>query len=56
MKYKNLIIGVIVGLLLGGGIVFATQWSNFTLLSSGNIADGDDFLVRDVSDTTMAAT
>lgn len=56
-RFKQLIIGVLVGLLLGGGLVFAaTKWSDFTLLSAGNIADGDDFLLRDVSDTTLAAT
>jgi len=55
MKLKHLIIGVIVGLLLGGGVVLA-KWSDYGELTSGNIVDGDDFLVRDVSDTTLAAT
>lgn len=56
MKFKHIVIGVIVGLLLGGGVVLATKWSDFNLLSAGNIADGDDFLIRDVSDETLAAT
>lgn len=55
MKFKHLIIGVMVGLLLGGGIVLA-KWSDFGELTSGNVVDGDDFLVRDVSDTAMAGT
>jgi len=54
MKFKHLIIGVLVGLLLGGGVVLAAKWSDFEELTSGNIADGDDFLIRDVSDTPPA--
>ena len=33
-----------------------TQWSSYGELATDNIADGDDFMLRDVSDTTMAAT
>ena len=53
---KKLLIGVFVGLLLGGGFVLAAKWSNYGELTSGNIADGDDFLIRDVSDITLAVT
>jgi len=54
---KKLLIGVLVGLLLGGGALFAaTKWSDYGELTAGNMADGDDFLIRDVSDTSLAAT
>lgn len=43
-------------LLLLSLILIATKWSDYGELSTGTIADGDDILVRDVSDTTMAAT
>jgi hypothetical protein len=32
------------------------KWSDYGELASGSIADGDDFLIRDVSDFTFAAT
>lgn len=32
------------------------KWSDYEELTSGNIVDADDFLVRDVSDNTLGAT
>jgi hypothetical protein len=32
------------------------KWSDYGTLSSGNIASGDTFLIRDISDTTLGAT
>ena len=34
----------------------ADTWSNYASLTSGNVADGDTFLIKDVDDTSMAAT
>lgn len=32
------------------------KWSDYGTLAAGNVADTDDFLIRDVSDTSLAAT
>ena len=53
-SFRNILIGVLVGMLLGGGIVFAGKWSDYAELTSGNITDDDDFLLRDVSATPPA--
>jgi hypothetical protein len=37
-------------------LVVAAKWTDYGLQSAGNIADGDDFLVRDASDTSLAST
>lgn len=42
--------------MVGYGIALATLWSDYGELAAANIASGDDFLVRDVSDTTLGAT
>jgi len=55
MKKRYLILSVLIILGILAGIAFA-KWSDYAELASGNIADGDDFLIRDVSDVTMAAT
>ncbi len=34
---------------------YAATWQTYDALSVGNLADGDDFLIRDVSDTPPAA-
>lgn len=34
-------------------IVYAATWQSYSELSTGTMADGDDFLIRDVSDTSM---
>jgi len=33
-----------------------TKWSSYGPLTSGNIGDSDDFLVRDISDQTLGST
>lgn len=48
---RNILIGVCIGLLLGGGIVFGAKWSDYVEMTSGIIVDDDDFLLRDLSDT-----
>lgn len=50
---KKLIYGILFILLCVGLFVAATQWQNYSSLTT--IATGDDWLVRDVSDTTMDA-
>ena len=56
MKSKKLIIGILtIILFIGGGIAIAAMWHNYNELTSGNIADGDDFLIRDISDTSLSA-
>ena len=56
MRYKKIFIGLCVLLMLGGGVVLATKWSDYGSLTSGKINNVDDFLVRDVSDTSLGAT
>ena len=51
---RNILIGVLAGLLFGGGIVFGAKWSDYDELTSGNITDDDDFLMRDLSATPPA--
>ena len=51
---KKILISIFILLFLSG-VVSAGSWEDYTLLSSGNVADGDDFLIRDISDTPPAA-
>ena len=53
-SFRNILIGVFIGLLLGGGIVLAAKWSDYDLATSGTIVDADDLLFRDISATPPA--
>jgi hypothetical protein len=55
MRKRELFAWVLVALLFAS-TVYAAVWSTYNELTAGNIANGDDFLVRDVSDTTFAET
>lgn len=52
--FRNILIGVCIGLLFGGGIVLGAKWSDYEEMTSGNIVDDDDFLLRDLSNTPPA--
>ena len=52
-KLKLLLILVII---LAAGVAIGTRWSDYADQTAGNVADTDTFLIRDVSDTTLAAT
>ena len=56
IKLSKFQIVLIVLILLMAGIAIGTKWSDYADQTAGNIADVDTFLVRDVSDTTLAAT
>ena len=43
-------------ILLIASIVYAATWQSYSELASGSIADGDDVLIRDVSDLSMDAS
>lgn len=47
---------ILVALLFVASVVLAGKMSDYSDLSAGNIADGDMFLLRDVSDTTLGTT
>ena len=47
---------ILVVLLFVASVVLAGKMSDYSDLSAGNIADGDMFLLRDVSDTTLGST
>ena len=47
---------VMILLMIAYGVALATLWSDYGELAAGSIATGDDFLIRDVDDTTLAAT
>jgi len=53
---KNIFVGAIIISILFTGIAIGTQWSEYSSMSSGTIADDDTFLVRDVSDTSLSET
>lgn len=56
MKKNRIIAAVVVLLLLAASAVIADKWSDYADMSSGTIADLDTFMIRDVSDTSLAAT
>lgn len=47
---------IIILILLSTALLIAAKWSTYDALTAGNIADSDDVLVRDVSDTTLDST
>ncbi len=56
MKKNRIIAAALAIFLLAASAVIADKWSDYADMSSGTIADADTFLVRDVSDTSLAAT
>ena len=53
---KRILITVCIVLTLTAGIAIGTKWSDYSDMTGGTIADADTFLIRDVSDTSLAAT
>ena len=53
-KYRNLLIGVLAGLLLGGGIAFGLSWPDYPNMGVGEITGVDTLLVYDQDDATPA--
>lgn len=56
MKLSKLQLLLIIVIVFMSSFVIATKWSDYTDQTAGNIADVDTFLIRDVDDTTLAAT
>jgi hypothetical protein len=56
MKRKHIIASVTTLILSVATIVIADKWSEYADMAAATIADTDTFLLRDVSDTTQAAT
>jgi len=54
MKKKRLIFIALA--ILAFLAIVAAKWSDYSELTSGYIADGDDFLIRDVSDQSLGST
>ena len=52
-RAEVLIWSVMLIFMVGYGIALATLWSEYGELTVGTIVGGDDFLVRDVSDTSL---
>lgn len=56
LRFIYILIGFLLIFTVSGGIAFAGVWTDYSDLTFGNIADGDSFLILDVSDTTLDAT
>jgi hypothetical protein len=54
MRVRTVLLVILFCLL--AGIAIGTKWSDYGDWTAGNILDVDTFLVRDVSDTSLAAT
>jgi len=56
MKLSKLQLFLIISIVSVASIVIATRWSDYGDQTAGNVADTDTFLIRDVDDTSLAAT